>query len=442
MLLLRHHEEVLLELAARGHQVEVALPRANGRAMRGALADAPDIAEFFFDERPDDERARSLRALRLFRDYLRFLEPPLDTAFVNRARVLEELKETLAIDDEWSGELPPGIAAVRDALAHVESLVPPDPAVEQFIRERAPDIVLVTPLVSLGANQIEIVKASRALGIPCALPVFSWDNLSNKGLIGVVPDRVFVWNELQAREAVELHGVPRDSVVVTGAPRFDRFFEMTATQTRDELYAAHGFDPSSSLVVYLGSAPLTSPDERIVADRWLAAVRRTGDPRLREANVLVRPHPRQRGLWEEWGATSDPRVAVSGPTFLQADQGLYDQLFHADAVVGLNTSAEIEASILGKPVLTFAAGDDAPGQRGTTHFEYLLDRNGGVVQYAEDLDDHVAQLARAVNGDYDEAAVRSFVEWFVRPRGIDQPVVPVFADELVQWADDSARGPA
>jgi hypothetical protein len=154
----------------------------------------------------------------------------------------------------------------------------------------------------------------------------------------------------------------------------------------------------------------------------------------------VRPHPRQRRLWEEWRGSEDSRVSVSGPTSLQADQSLYDELFHADAVVGLNTSAEIEAAILGKPVLTFGAGDDAPGQRGTTHFEYLLDRNGGVVQYGATLSDHVTQLERAVYGDYDGDAIRSFVEWFVRPRGIDRPVVPLFADEVEAWAREAGAG--
>ena len=35
-----------------------------------------------------------------------------------------------------------------------------------------------------------------------ALPVLSWDNLTNKGLIRVQPDQVFVWNEAQKAEAV------------------------------------------------------------------------------------------------------------------------------------------------------------------------------------------------------------------------------------------------
>ena len=52
-------------------------------------------------------------------------------------------------------------------------------------------------------------------------------------------------------------------------------------------------------------------------------------------------------------------------------------LHHSAAVVGLNTSAELEAAIVGRPVYTVLAGDgDADGQASTLHFHYLLERAG------------------------------------------------------------------
>ena len=45
-----------------------------------------------------------------------------------------------------------------------------------------------------------------------------------------------------------------------------------------------------------------------------------------------------------------------------ADPALYDSLYHAAAVVGLNTSAMIEAGILGKSVFTIQTQEFAGGQ--------------------------------------------------------------------------------
>jgi hypothetical protein len=83
-----------------------------------------------------------------------------------------------------------------------------------------------TPLVDYGSYQTDYVKSAHRVGVPVVFAPFSWDNLTNRGLIRVEPDRVLVWNDIQKKEATELHGVSPERVVVTGAPRFDEFFEM------------------------------------------------------------------------------------------------------------------------------------------------------------------------------------------------------------------------
>ena len=120
-------------------------------------------------------------------------------------------------------------------------------------------------------------------------------------------------------------------------------------------------------------------------------------------------------------------------------QSLYDQLHHSAAAVGLNTSAQIEASIVGRPVYTFSAGAAAPAQSGSLHFYYLLADRGGVVSYAETLGEHVAQLERGVAGDYDREAIRRFCEFFVRPHGLDRPVSPILAGEVLKLAGSKPR---
>ena len=109
----------------------------------------------------------------------------------------------------------------------MERTIPSATVLEEFLKAEQPDLVLVSPLVNLGSYQADFVKSAKALHIPVVYPVFSWDNLSTKGLIHVEPDGVIVWNERQRTEAVEMHGVPPDRVVVTGAPRFDEFFAMS-----------------------------------------------------------------------------------------------------------------------------------------------------------------------------------------------------------------------
>jgi hypothetical protein len=117
---------------------------------------------------------------------------------------------------------------------------------------------------------------------------------------------------------------------------------------------------------------------------------------------------------------------------MNADRLLYDTLYHSAAVVGLNTSAQIEAALLGKPVFTMLAPGFERGQQGTLHFRYLLAEEGGFVQVARDFDEHRRHLAEAVAGRHDRAATRAFIERFVRPAGLDRPATPMLADAIEQ----------
>ena len=119
---------------------------------------------------------------------------------------------------------------------------------------------------------------------------------------------------------------------------------------------------------------------------------------------------------------------------LNSDRTLFDSVFHSAAVVGLNTSAELEAGIVGRPVFTVLAGEHAEGQQGTIHFQYLLKERGGFVEVAPDFETHRRQLAAAVRGEYDADAIRTFIERFLRPHGWSQPATPVLVSAIEEFA--------
>ena len=454
MTMLRHFESVLLTLADRGHRVRVALPNRRPDLLPPpALAGHPSISFVRAPATRGDEWAHPIHELRSLRDYLRYLEPRYEGAPKLRTRALRKMVAAVTrehqshlaahcphcnqrIVDDQVGRImlafrKEGRRNLAAMLRLMEATIPSDASIEAFLTAEAPDVVLVTPLINFGSYQADYVKSAQALGIPVGFPVFSWDNLSNKGLIHVAPDRVFVWNERQRIEAVKMHRVPAERVVVTGAPRFDEFFEMQPRQSREVFCAEFGFEPQRPIVTYLCSSEFVAGREVEFVERWIAELR--ADRTLRECGILIRPHPREQKQWRTFAAP--PRVAVAFPRALNSDQTLFDTVYHSAAVVGLNTSAELEAGIVGRPVFTILAGDDAEGQEGTIHFKYLLKDQHGFVEVAPDFDTHRQQLAAAVRGEYDAGAMRRNVEHFVRPHGGTQPATPL----LVSAIEDLAR---
>jgi hypothetical protein len=450
---LRNYSSTIEELARRGHQIHLTF------MMRDKLAD-PRLLEVLTGTYPhithdSAEVTRRAwlgmaRATRTTVDYLRYRTP--------------EYRDAAALYDRAAARVSPAVQAfsrlpivrtrgglrfVTNRLRSIERAIPPDPAIVRQIATHGPDLVLVTPLIELGSDQVEYLKAARALGIPCGLCVHSWDNLTNKGLIHSIPDRVFVWNEAQRKEAVNLHAIPDANVVVTGAPTYDQWFARRPSTTREEFCRKVGLPVERPFFLYLCSSKFIAPREAEYIKRWIQAVRSAADPRVRAAAVLVRPHPRgdSRGLdGPELRGPKD--VAVwppegANPVDTDSRNDYFDSLFHSVAAVGINTSAQIEAGIVGRPVYSIRAAEYVTTQEGTLHFHYLLNENGGLLHMSPTLEEHARALSTALDRTpEDERRLREFVRGFVRPRGLDVAATPLLANAIEDLGRLPAREPA
>lgn len=428
----RHFKRVIAALAERGHTVVLATAGEREEQKSGkGFYDHPGIRIVRCPEERSDGWSDHADALRTTRDRVRYFDPRYAYATKLAARAIAHTPKRWNRAIERRPWLVRHWRVTQGALAMAEQAIPCDPRFLAFMREQSADLVLVTPLVEFGSYQTDYVKCAHRLGVPVAYLPFSWDNLTNRGLIRVVPDRVLVWNRFQRAEAIDLHRVPADRIEITGAPRFDEFFAMTPLSARDEFCAALGFDPARSIVLYVCSSEFIAPYEVGFVREWIAAMRRS-DGWLRDCQVLVRPHPANAGAWSGDTLSDLPGVTVwNQRSTMQADQRLFDSLFHSTAVVGLNTSAMIEAAIVGRPVFTVRAADFAGGQDGTIHFHYLLSDNGGVVTLAESFDQHVRQLETAPQQEAEtRERCRRFLAEFVRPHGLDRPAADVMADAI------------
>jgi hypothetical protein len=429
----RHFEHVILGLARRGHWVTLAAARKRKKPLKltGPLHAEKRIDVVPCPVRRLDRWEPYTRPLRQARDYLRFLHPDYSSTDKLAARAAEYAPPGWAGFARRNAD-PRRVRLLTRALEVAEHAIPSDRYFELFIRSEEPDLVLVTPLVDFGSYQTDYVKAAHRLGIPVAFVPFSWDNLTNRGLVRIPPDRAIVWNERQQQELVRFHGVPANRIVVTGAPRFDEFFAMRPATDRATFAAGLGLPPDRPLLLYLCSSNFVAPREVEFVGQWIDAVRGAADERLGDAAILVRPHPANAEQWEGSDLSMRPGVAIwPHHSTMNADQGLYDSLHHANAVVGLNTSAMIEAGILGKPVFTITAADFAGGQQQTLHFHYLLAKNGGLVEVAGGFVEHVDQLSGELRnpGSRREQSLR-FVESFVRPQGLDRPAAPLMVEAI------------
>ena len=450
---LRNFQSTIRLLAEQGHELHLLAERRDaidGQKMADLLAaDHPSITL----ELLPSSRHRLWYALatgvRASLDYWRYLDARWDHAIKLRARAADQAPSfalaTARIPILGSRA---GLTMLARVFRAIEGVLPPPGEIADVFRRINPDVLFLTPLLYFRSHQVDHVRCARQLGIKSVLGVGSWDHLTTKGLIHEAPDCVLVWNEAQKREAVELHAVPAERVRVTGAQAYDHWFTSDPTLDRAAFCRQLGLDAGRPILLYLCSSPFIAPHEVGFVRRWIGAVRSSADPRLRTAGLLVRPHPQNAEQWRGVNLAGEfddvafwPKTGVN-PIGGAARADYFDSIYHTEGVVGVNTSAMIEAGIIGRPVYSVRAEEFADTQEGTLHFQHLKNAGGGLLHLAADLDEHVAQLARllADQGGARQRA-RQFIQAFIRPHGLDVPATPLVVTEIEHLADSPALAP-
>ena len=449
----RNLDTVIREVSRRGHEVvflhggylesqaakKVARKVQRGKVVltRGLTTAESEIPGVTSGHRPSPSEA-SCRVLRYGRQVM-------NRALYQRkghpspTRVVEALER----------DLPPRLAArtarapwkyvLRSQAAmmvwrRIEAASPPSPELISLLTDTDPQVMLVSPTIwPKDLVEADYMHAARSIGIPTLGYVNSWDNLTSKGTVHVLPDQFMVWNEPMAREAVDLHYVPPDIIRITGAPHLDHFFSLRATSSREEVCADMGCPRDRPYVMYLCSSRTLVTSEVDLVTRLATALAQQM-PR-QTPTLVVRPHPTNPAPW----ATYDrPGVVVYPREGDQADsldswQRYFNQLVHGSCAIGLNTTAFLEAVVAGRPCLTIAAEEFWPAQGRTGHFRHLL--QGNFLEVASDAAGAAARIARIIGGTDEKREQRgAFVRWFLRPCGLDRPAAQVVADLIERSA--------
>jgi len=448
---LRFYDSAIQELAGRGHEVAIAVNNQRDKkpvGIEGLRNHAERVHVLGVVPASVGVWSSVGYKLRGTMDFVRFLHPTFRDAPALRARIK---RKVLPRAYYWLDAIPHlsagAVRGVERMLMTAERAIPVQRSIVDFLRAQAPDVLLISPLVAAASDQVDWVKAARACGIRTGVCIASWDNLTNKGLLRVEPDLVIVWNEAQRREAHEYHYISMDRVAATGAQLFDKWFDKQPTRDREAFCRATGLADEGPFVLFTGSSSFISESSAEVAfvRRWIGALRASPHSELRNANVLVRPHPYNFHRWADDPLADLPRVAVYprrpyNPVEPSSRDDFFDSFYHCSAVVGINTSAMIEAAIVGRPVCSILTPEFAHTQEGTIHFHHLLPENGGFLRIASTLDQHITQLGDCLrNPAAMRAETERFVASFIRPHGRDRAATPIFADVVERLGSATPR---
>ncbi|GEM_PF-367866 len=122
-----------------------------------------------------------------------------------------------------------------------------DPEVAALLDAYKPDLV-VAPDIVFPLDRI-FLRAAKYKGYYVVGLTRSWDNLTSKGVIQVLPDKLILHTQRMKKQAVELVGMPEDDIYVSGPPDYDKYFKPVSI-TKEEFCKQLGVDPKRRLILF------------------------------------------------------------------------------------------------------------------------------------------------------------------------------------------------
>ena len=289
------------------------------------------------------------------------------------------------------------------------------PVISEFILKEKPDIVFSTNVIE--NMDIALLREARRLGIAIAGMAKSWDNLTNHGVIRVLPPVLIVHNPFLKMCAMRYHFIPENRIQIVGIPHYDWYVDPEILQSsREEFLRNVGMDPAKKFILIAGIGDFLAPHEWEIAGIINEAIEK--EKIKGPFNVLFRPHPNFMVNREKIAAMKNIKFDDGVAHYTSAEKGswemgkaeiarLVNSLRYADVVINIASSTTIDAVAFDRPVICVAFDGEskepywnsvARFYTDFTHYK-LLTKTGGFklahssVELIQYINDYLKNLA-------------------------------------------------
>lgn len=221
-----------------------------------------------------------------------------------------------------------------------------------------PDLLVVTDLHN--ENDVAFIQDAKRRGIPVVGIVRSWDHLTSKGLLKVIPEFIFSSNDIIKNDAIQFHGVPEERIKIVGIPHYDKYFRHTPC-TREEFARRIGADPQKKFVLHAPFGSRYTANNTVDRDvihcisKTLPSTHQliVRFPPTDSVDVYDFTNPPLNVVYDRPGVhlSSNPSKFIRNELTLEDDEWLRNTIYHSDVVISGLSTMTIDAAIFDKPVI-------------------------------------------------------------------------------------------
>jgi len=263
-------------------------------------------------------------------------------------------------------------------------------------------------------HQIHFLREAKRRGVKTIGFMNSWDKLTARHSMRLLPDTLVVFNAIVKREAIRYADMDEKNIVVAGIPHYDWHINYTPL-SRNAFCKKRGLDPAQKIIVYAPMGKTFSNSDWDIIDLLRNAIR---SDEIKNAQLFVRFQPNDFVDKEELQKRPDLKYDMPGIRFSETRgvnwdmnfddiKGLTDTLAHTDLFMCYASSMSIDAAIFDVPVINidFEVREKELMSKSPTFFYQIAHYQNALQTGGISLPKSRGELIRCINAYLDNPAL-------------------------------------
>jgi hypothetical protein len=228
---------------------------------------------------------------------------------------------------------------------------------DKYFDKYKPDLVFLANLFE--DLEVNFLRSAQKHGVFSIGLINSWDRVTARCILRLLPNRLIVFNEIVKKEIIETNYFKPANIFVSGLPQYDAYFEKP-TISREEFFRKLDIDPEKKILVYSPIGGMFSNSdwdmmdliyrlntEKKFGDNVVILVRFPPNDFIKEEDLKDRPY-----LIYQYPGTrfSSTRSTDWDMNSAELDE-LRNTLQYMSLIVCYASSISIDAVVFNKPVI-------------------------------------------------------------------------------------------
>lgn len=254
-----------------------------------------------------------------------------------------------------------------------------------IFEEYKPDLVISAH--PFGDEENSLIRQAKRLKIKTVAIINSWDKLTSRGILRILPDKMLVPNAIVKNEAVIHADMKVHSINITGMPYFDLFFNKKP-RSKEWFYSKFNIDPSKKIVTICPTGQFYSDLDAELINRTMSLLEKKEIPD--NAQIIVRFPPnddvdtskiknKDKIIFYQPGIRFSSKRGVDWDMNDEDNQLLLDMLYWSSVIICPPSSISVDASVLDRPVINVRFGSNIKYSNNNIDLYYESDHYSNIL---------------------------------------------------------------